>query len=512
MDLTPGSVVASRYRADYRVGAGGMGEVWAGEHLNVGVKVAMKTLLGAAAVHHEVVARFKREAFLLGRVRSDHCARVLDFVEDPTHGLVLVMEFIEGESLADVLDERCLTPEEGVLLAVDLTTALCDLHRANVVHRDLKPGNLILQPLPDGRTRAVVVDFGISRLLSSATETEEDTITGITKANMALGTVEYMAPEQILSSRDVTPVSDIYAVGAILYRALTGGHAFGDKADDQLARAKLVDDAPPLTLSRKDRVASGLQDVVRRAIKRRPADRYRSAEEMLRELLPVRDLVNQAALDLDTTTADGHPLGAAGSAAEEPAPAEPRDKAEDPSAVPASFARAAAVRPGPQRARRAQAIAVAVAAVVGVAAAVALAPREEATPEPTPPERAVRTEAPASPGPAPEEPPATVPAEGEAAGDPPRTIDLDEPVPGDAPAPPPPAVPGPMPSALAGVAQGPLPKPEPPPADPRWLPPMPEGEGTSDPFSQTTPPGEEAAADPSAGGELPVYPDPDGTP
>lgn len=306
MDLTPGSVIAGRYRADRKVGAGGMGEVWAGEHLAIGVKVALKTLLSAAASHHEVVARFNREAYLLGRVRSDHVSRVLDFVHDETWGLVIVMEFVEGESLADRLDSREMTVEETVELAIDLTTALCDLHRASIVHRDLKPGNIILQPMLDGHLRAVVVDFGISRMLSDGKSGDEDTITGITKANMALGTVEYMAPEQILNSRDVTAVSDIYALGAILYRAVTGGHAYEQRTEDALARAKLVDDAPPISLSRKDPVTRELSKVIMKAMQRRPANRYGSAQEMMAELLPLRDMIKIAELELDaTTTADG---------------------------------------------------------------------------------------------------------------------------------------------------------------------------------------------------------------
>src|SRR4029079_1250624 len=92
MDLGPGAVIAGRYRVDKRVGAGGMGEVWSGEHVAIGVKVAIKTLLPAAKVSHEVVARFKREAYLLGRIRSDYVARVLDFVSDDEFGLVIVME------------------------------------------------------------------------------------------------------------------------------------------------------------------------------------------------------------------------------------------------------------------------------------------------------------------------------------------------------------------------------------------------------------------------------------
>jgi eukaryotic-like serine/threonine-protein kinase len=309
MDLTPGSVIAGRYRADRRVGAGGMGEVWAGEHLAIGVKVAIKTLLPAAKVSHEVVARFKREAFLLGRIRSEYVARVLDFVNDDEFGLVIVMEYVEGDSLAKQLSMKRLTVEEGVDLGADVASALCDLHRVHVVHRDLKPGNIILSPVPGGRKRAVVVDFGVSRMVSGSDD-EEETITGITRANMAVGTVEYMAPEQILNSRDVTGGSDLYALGAILYRAVTGHHAYGEVYENELAHTKLTKDAPPLETGRSDRVARGLESVVARALKRRLNERYVKAEEMLAELSILRDLARMAELDIadsTTTTLDAGP-------------------------------------------------------------------------------------------------------------------------------------------------------------------------------------------------------------
>jgi eukaryotic-like serine/threonine-protein kinase len=306
MDITPGAVVAGRYRAERRIGSGGMGEVWIADHAAVGLKVALKTLLPAASVDHEVVARFKREAYLLGKIRSDHVARVLDFVSDDTHGLVLVMEYVEGQSLASILQHQRLTIDETIELGVDVLSALVDLHRAHVVHRDLKPGNILMRPLPDGRQRAVVVDFGVSRLVSAGSE--EDSITGITKADMALGTLEYMAPEQILNSRDVTAVSDLYAVGALLYRAVAGKHVYGSATDSELAHKKLLEDPPALSTGRSDAVGRGLEAVVNRALKRRPANRYATAAEMLTDLSAVRDAARVMTLDLDATTTETFPM------------------------------------------------------------------------------------------------------------------------------------------------------------------------------------------------------------
>jgi serine/threonine protein kinase len=304
MDLTPGAVIAGRYKVERKVGAGGMGEVWVGEHRTVGSRVAVKTLLSAAALNHEVVARFKREAYILGRIRSDHVARVVDFVADDVYGLVLVMEFVDGDPLSRVLQEKTLSIEETIDLGVDIASALRDLHDAHIVHRDLKPGNIILQNLAGERKRAVVVDFGVSRLTSDSDSNDEE-ITGITRADMAVGTIEYMAPEQILNSRAVTSASDIYATGAILYRAVAGRHVFGNIASDaELAQKKLMTEPPPLALSRGDKLATGLAAVVTKALKRRPAERYKTAEDLLKDLIPLRDLARVAMVDMDSVTMD----------------------------------------------------------------------------------------------------------------------------------------------------------------------------------------------------------------
>ncbi len=332
MDFVPGAAIAGKYRLKQLVGAGGMGEVWSAEDIQKRSKVALKHLLPTAAKHHEVVARFKREAYLLGKLESPYVAKVRDFFDDETFGLVLVMDFIEGPSLASTLEERTLTIEEAIDLSVDLLCALSDLHGANIVHRDLKPGNIIMRPMPDGSTRAMVVDFGISRLIPS----QGEEVTGITRANIALGTVEYMAPEQILNSRDVTAVTDLYAVGIILFRAVKGHHAFGERRGEELARAKLIEDAPALTSSRKDELATGLIAMVARALKKKPSQRYASAAEMLQvaKALQVRA---QELAELEDTTTDGGrtavKLAPVNLQAERPRPPNPRPAAGRPAST-----------------------------------------------------------------------------------------------------------------------------------------------------------------------------------
>ena len=284
-----------------------MGEVWAGEHVAVGVRVALKTLLPAAACDPQIVARFRREAHVLGRLRSDRVARVVDFVEDKQAGLVLVMDLVDGEALSAVLEKRSFGVEEAVDLGVDIMAAVCDLHRAKIVHRDLKPENIILEPRGgDGRRRAVIVDFGVSRVQHSVSSVD-DSLTGITSADMAVGTIPLLGPEQILSSRDATGSADLYAVGAILFRAVSGGHVFGEVDDVDYLKQKLTGPAPPLPLGRVDPVARGIAAIVGRALERRPEERYTSAEVMLRDLSELQELARATAMDLDAPTEEAPP-------------------------------------------------------------------------------------------------------------------------------------------------------------------------------------------------------------
>ena len=322
MDLHPGAVIAGRYRLERKIGSGGMGEVWAAEHVAIGVRVALKTLLPAAAMDQQVVTRFRREAYLLGRLRSDRVARVVDFVEDRRFGLVLVMDFVEGEPLSNVLEARRLNLDEALDLAIDIVTALCDLHRAKVVHRDLKPDNIMLEPLANARKRAVIVDFGVSRMESPGPGADEESITGITQADVAVGTIPYMAPEQFLSSRDVTGAADLYAVGAILFRAVSGRHVYGDTEDMDYAKQKLTARAPELAVARFDRVGRGFSAIVARALERVPDDRFASSESMLAELVTLRDLARATALDLEATTEQALPPSS-------PLPSSPDDAPDD---------------------------------------------------------------------------------------------------------------------------------------------------------------------------------------
>ena len=285
----PGAIVARRFRADRRIAAGSMGEVWAGDHVRLKLKVAMKILRKQAQSNQEIVARFSREAFLLGQIQTDRVARVYDFFSRGRYAPVLVTELIEGPSLAQVLSTKQLAVEDAIHLGMDLGHALRELHAAKIVHRDLKPANIMLRPCRDDEYRSVFVDLGVSRLLSDEAVDEDDQLTEITTSDRCLGTIEYMAPEQILSSRSAAPAVDVYAVGAILFRAVAGRNVFGDLTGIELARKKLSEAPPPLSTGRTDMVAQGFEELLARALSASPDERFESADELLAELSYLRD-------------------------------------------------------------------------------------------------------------------------------------------------------------------------------------------------------------------------------
>jgi serine/threonine-protein kinase len=279
-------LIGGRFRVERRIAAGGMGEVWEGLHCELQLPVALKTLRREMCANQQALARFSREAFLLGRIQSEHVARVLDFVADKKLGPVLVMEFVQGTLLAEFIEARQLTIEEAIELGMDIARGLRELHRAHVVHRDVKPSNIILRPTYDGLLQAVFVDLGLGRLVPVR---EDEGLTEITTCDHAVGTAEYMAPEQILNSRKVTASADLYAVGTILYRAVSGRHVFGEVRGFDLLKCKLANAAPALETGRADRVAVGFAQLIARALAASPEDRFQSAEELLAALTLLRD-------------------------------------------------------------------------------------------------------------------------------------------------------------------------------------------------------------------------------
>jgi serine/threonine protein kinase len=204
-----GTVLGGKYRIGRKIGSGGIGVVYAAEHVTLGHEVAVKVLRGAAARDGGEIARLRREAYIQVHVEHPNVVRVLDLDQMPDGSIYVVMERLLGRALADRLArDGLLAPAQALTIFVHVCRALDAAHRKGVVHRDLKPGNIFL--CDDGVAK--VLDFGMSKLASAES---------LTQTGYTLGTPEYMAPEQCIGAQ-VESRTDIYALGVMMYEALTG--------------------------------------------------------------------------------------------------------------------------------------------------------------------------------------------------------------------------------------------------------------------------------------------------
>jgi len=276
--IHPGDILAG-YRVTRLLGRGGMGEVWAAVTADETHQVAIKVLLARAALKPDLVRRFEREAKIASSIKSDYVCQLLDVgrADDGSH--LLVFEHLSGESLAERLKREQYLPlsEVGPIID-DVLQGLAAAHAANVIHRDLKPGNIFLEymGLPDRRERAKILDFGISKL--TRREKEEPTLTAF---DATLGSFAYMAPEQVRGAARADERADIYAVGAVAFRALSGRLPFEGSTAAVLVSLKLDRSAPSLHEATGEKWPSGIERFLERALDRRREQRFATAEEAL---------------------------------------------------------------------------------------------------------------------------------------------------------------------------------------------------------------------------------------
>jgi serine/threonine-protein kinase len=263
--------LSDRYRIDGEIGAGGMATVFLAQDLRHDRKVALKLLRPelSAVIGAE---RFLAEIKLTANLQHPHILPLFDSGEADSH-LFYVMPFVEGESLRSRLNrEKQLPVAEAVRIATEVASALDYAHRHGVVHRDIKPENILLH---DGR--ALVADFGIALAASKAGGNR------MTETGMSLGTPHYMSPEQAMGEREITPRSDVYALGVVLYEMLTGDPPFtGSTA--QAVVARVLTEAPRPILPQRHTIPPEVEGAVLTALEKLPADRFASAAEFAQAL------------------------------------------------------------------------------------------------------------------------------------------------------------------------------------------------------------------------------------
>jgi serine/threonine-protein kinase len=277
----PGDVVAGKYVVERVIGSGGMGVVVAARHLHLGERVALKFLL--TSLDESFVARFHREAQLAVRIKSEHVARVLDVATLDDGSPYMVMELLEGSDLDRLLRDEGPPPiEVTVDYLLQACEAVAEAHALGIVHRDLKPANLFLTRRSDGSPLVKVLDFGISKVVGAL---RLATDRSLTRADDMLGSPQYMAPEQVRDPRNVDARCDVFSLGSILYKMLTGRPAFeGGNAATVLA---MVLSEPPTPLrEHRPEIPPALESLVLGCLEKDPAARVPSVEALARGLVP----------------------------------------------------------------------------------------------------------------------------------------------------------------------------------------------------------------------------------
>jgi Tol biopolymer transport system component len=289
------------------LGAGGMGEVYRAHDSRLGRDVAIKVLPPHLAAAPEVRARFEREARTISQLNHPHICTLYD-VGHQEGTDYLVMELLEGETLARRLEKGPLPVAEVLSLGTQIADALDRAHRAGVVHRDLKPGNVMLT-----KSGAKLMDFGLARVAAPAAAapaalTESPTVSRpLTKEGTIVGTFQYMAPEQ-LEGREADARSDLWALGCVLYEMATGKRAFEGDSQASLIGAIMEREPRPITELRPDPAAPGapppaLERAVKRCLMKAPDDRWQSARDVMHELEWIRSSGSQLVAPVQVTPA-----------------------------------------------------------------------------------------------------------------------------------------------------------------------------------------------------------------
>ena len=269
-----GVVVADRYRIVEGLGRGGMGIVYKVEHKQIGKLLAMKLLTGELSRNPEVVRRFKHEALTSSRLSSPNTVQVFDFgVSD---GLTyLVMELVAGEDLGRLLRASGPMPWSRLgKVIVQACSSLAEAHQKGIVHRDIKPENIMLVKARDGGDIAKVLDFGLAKLR------EGEGLSELTSAGAIVGTPYFMSPEQVRGD-PVDARSDIYSLGALMYRALTGHYPFNGPTPMSVFTKHLTElPVPPIDRAPEQNIPPGVSRIVMKALLKNPADRFQKIEDL----------------------------------------------------------------------------------------------------------------------------------------------------------------------------------------------------------------------------------------
>ena len=282
--ISQGEIIGGRYRVERIVAEGGMGIIVAAKHIELEENVAIKFLRDEFASKPEIVGRFAREAKAAAKIKSTYTATVHDVGISEERGPYIVMEFLEGEDLESMLQaDGRINFTRATEWMMQAGEAICAAHAAGIIHRDIKPANLFLVKSDHGVPIIKVLDFGVSK--TALTGNVFGGTISLVKTQSLVGSPIYMSPEQLRGTQDVTFVSDVWSIGAVLYELITGDTAFTGSSITELCAAVLEAQPAPISQRAPD-CPPGLSDAIMRCLEKDPGDRFQTVAELVVALAP----------------------------------------------------------------------------------------------------------------------------------------------------------------------------------------------------------------------------------
>ncbi|MFO0746965.1 MAG: serine/threonine-protein kinase, partial [Myxococcota bacterium] len=290
IELAPGTIFASRYRIEKQLGKGGMGAVYLATQELLNRRIAIKLLHMSS--DEVTAARFQREARVIAQCQHPHIVNLIDFGEDDGR-LFLVMEFIDGQSLTKLIEKEApFTARRVCDIGIQIAEALAVAHEINVVHRDLKPDNIMVQTTTSSRDFVKILDFGVAKIKRDPGEGQVNTVE--TKAGLIVGSLRYISPEQV-ESGEITTRTDMYSFGCVLFEMLARRRVFDYPSPADCAIAHLTEQPKPPVVD--GRVLEGpLVDFIMRCLQKKPENRPANGRAAAEALLACRDAPLKAAV------------------------------------------------------------------------------------------------------------------------------------------------------------------------------------------------------------------------
>lgn len=275
-----GKVLSSRYKINSIIGNGGFGRVYLGEHLTLEIPIAIKVIHSHIAQDQDRLKRLDQEAKILSRLNSEFIVKTMDFGLSPL--AYLVMEYVPGTTLSAFLKDEEINDTDGLTIFEQLSRGLSVAHAIGLVHRDLKPGNILISKSQKG-LQCKILDFGIAKIVEDMSSGDKLTATG-----EILGSPAYMSPEQWMAG-SVDRRSDIYSLACVMYEVLTGVPPYQAATSYEYLNLHIQQDFPPFAKAAPNRrISAELEKVVMKCAQKEPADRYQNTEEIIEDLIKIR--------------------------------------------------------------------------------------------------------------------------------------------------------------------------------------------------------------------------------